>query len=168
MPAGFVLAGVYFYVSEPTPESLWTGGATAFLGILIRAWATGHIRKNDELAVSGPYAYSRNPLYFGSFIIGLGFSLAGGKALILVAFLLCFATVYGSVMQQEVDFLKEKFARDYERYQKDVPLFFPRLWASQVGRSRFSFQRYVQNKEYQALMGFLAALGLLLFKVNLS
>jgi protein-S-isoprenylcysteine O-methyltransferase Ste14 len=168
VPAGFLVAGLYFYFAQPTPQSLWAGGAVAFLGILVRAWATGHIRKNDELTVTGPYAYTRNPLYFGTFVIGLGFSMAGGSTHILILFLTGFATLYGSVMQQEMDYLKAKFADEYVRYQVAVPLFFPRLGPSRMGRGCFSFQRYVQNKEYQALLGFVAALGLLLLKIQTS
>lgn len=165
VPAGFLLAGVYFYFSEPTHTSLCIGGIMAFLGILLRAWATGHIRKNDELTVSGPYAYTRNPLYFGTFLIGLGFSLAGGNLSMLVIFLICFAALYGSVMQQEMDFLREKFSEDYACYQATVPLFFPRLWPGNTGPGRFSLKRYLLNREYQALLGFAAAIGLLMLKV---
>ena len=71
VPAGFLLAGLYFYFSQPKPQSHWSGGSLAFLGILVRALATCHIRKYDELTVTGPYAYTRNPLYFGTFVIGL-------------------------------------------------------------------------------------------------
>ncbi len=85
----------------------------AFVGILIRAWATGHIRKNDELTISGPYALTRNPLYFGSFVIGLGFSIAGGNLIIPGVFLACFAAIYAPVMQREMDYLAKKFPQEY-------------------------------------------------------
>ena len=131
----------------------------------MRAWATGHLRKNDRLAVSGPYALTRNPLYFGSFLIGIGFSLAGRDVNILVVFLLCFAVLYGPVMQQEIETMKHLFAEQYSGYEKHVPLFFPRLHMPE-GLSNFSFERYLQNREYQALLGFLAALGLLAVKAH--
>jgi protein-S-isoprenylcysteine O-methyltransferase Ste14 len=168
VPAGFLLAGLYFSFSQPTLQRFWAGGAVAFLGILIRGWATGHIRKNDELAVTGPYAYTRNPLYFGTFLIGLGFCLAGSSTYIWILFLTGFAMLYGSVMQQEMDYLKTKFADEYARYQAAVPLFFPSLCPCRLGQGRFSFRRYLQNKEYQALLGFVMALGLLLFKIRTS
>src|SRR6476660_9023002 len=88
VPAGFVFAALYLYFSTPSSWSLWIGGSLAFVGIVIRAWATGHIRKNDELTVSGPYALTRNPLYLGSFIIGMGFSIAGGNLIIPAVFLI--------------------------------------------------------------------------------
>jgi protein-S-isoprenylcysteine O-methyltransferase Ste14 len=168
VPAGFLLAVLYFHFSRPTLKSLWAGGVVAFLGILVRAWATGHICKNDELAVSGPYSFTRNPLYFGTFVIGLGFSLAGGNLFILVIFLIGFATLYGSVMQQETEYLKQRFAEAYAGYQMSVPLFFPRLRPKKLASKRFSFRRYLHNREYQALLGFAAALGLLAFKVSTS
>ncbi|MCI0421245.1 MAG: isoprenylcysteine carboxylmethyltransferase family protein, partial [Acidobacteria bacterium] len=152
----------------PTPRSLWIGGGLAFLGILVRAWATGHIRKNDELSVTGPYALTRNPLYLGSFVIGLGFSIAGGNLVIPVVFLACFATIYAPVMQQEMDYLKHKFPKEYVRYQAAVPLFFPRLWPERIAEGRFSFHRYLKNREYQALAGFVAAISFLILKLRIS
>jgi protein-S-isoprenylcysteine O-methyltransferase Ste14 len=105
VPAGFLLAALYFYYSQPSWKSLAVGGSIAFLGLIIRAWATGHLRKNDRLAVSGPYALTRNPLYFGSFLIGIGFSLAGAIAVFCrLSRLLCSA--YGPVMQGEIETLK--------------------------------------------------------------
>jgi protein-S-isoprenylcysteine O-methyltransferase Ste14 len=165
VPAGFVLAAIYFYYSNPSWKSLAGGGSVALLGLMIRAWATGHLRKNDYLAVSGPYALTRNPLYFGSFLIGIGFSLAGRDVNILVVFLLCFAVLYGPVMQREIETLKHLFAEQYSSYQEKVPLFFPRLHLPK-GLRDFSFERYLRNREYQALAGFLAALALLAAKIR--
>ena len=141
------------------------GGSVALLGLAIRAWATGHLRKNDCLAVSGPYSLTRNPLYFGSFLIGVGFSLAGRDPTILVVFLVCFAVLYGPVMQREIDTLKRLFAEQYASYQESVPLFFPRLRLP-TGSADFSFERYMRNHEYQALLGFLAALAVLVAKIR--
>ena len=93
VPVGFLLAGLFFYLAEPTWPSWLLGIGLAFLGMLLRAWATGHVRKNDQLAVAGPYAFTRHPLYLGSFVIGVGFSLAGGSLLMLVVFLICFPLI---------------------------------------------------------------------------
>jgi protein-S-isoprenylcysteine O-methyltransferase Ste14 len=166
VPAGFLLAGFYFYFSRPTWRSLFVGGSIAFLGLLLRAWATGHLRKNDQLAVTGPYAFTRNPLYFGSFLIGIGFSLAGADPLVLVVFLASFATLYGPIMQMEMDHVRDLFSKEYTEYQKRVPLFFPCLWPRQRPTGKFSFQQYLKNREYQALLGFLAAVSLLVLKIQ--
>src|SRR5262245_18827797 len=127
VPASFLLAAFYFYYSRPSWKSLALGGCVGFLGLMMRAWATGHLRKNDRLAVSGPYTLTRNPLYFGSFLIGIGFSLAGRDINILVVFLLCFAVLYGPVMQREIETMRHLFAEQYSNYEERVPLFFPRL-----------------------------------------
>ncbi|PYV92341.1 MAG: protein-S-isoprenylcysteine methyltransferase [Acidobacteria bacterium] len=166
VPVGFLLAGFYFYFSRPTWRGLFVGGSIAFLGLLLRGWATGHLRKDDQLAVTGPYAFTRNPLYFGSFLIGIGFSLAGRNPIILVVFLASFATLYGPVMQKEMNHVRRLFSEEYADYQKKVPLFFPRLWPHQRATGAFSFQRYLKNREYQALLGFLAAIGLLVLKIQ--
>jgi len=168
VPAGFVFAALYLYFSTPSDQTLWVGGSLAFLGILIRAWATGHIRKNDELTISGPYALTRNPLYLGSFVIGLGFSIAGGNVFIPAAFLVCFAALYAPVIRAEVEYLKHKFPKEYERYQATVPVFFPRLTPGKMGQERFSLHRYLKHREYQALAGFLAAISFLILKLRFS
>ena len=168
VPAGFFFAALYLYFSTPSNQSLWTGSSLAFCGLLMRAWATGHIRKNDELTVSGPYSLTRNPLYLGSFIIGLGFSIAGGSLTIPILFLTGFAVIYAPVMQREMEYLKHKFPGEYERYQAIVPLFFPRLSWQSIGPGHFSFHRYLQHKEYQASLGFVAAIGFLILKLHLS
>jgi protein-S-isoprenylcysteine O-methyltransferase Ste14 len=165
VPAGFILAAFYLCYSNPSWKSLAVGSSVAFLGLTVRAWATGHLRKNDRLAVSGPYALTRNPLYFGSFLVGIGFSLAARDVNILVVFLLCFAALYGPVMQREIETMKHLFAEQYSSYQEKVPLFFPRFHLPE-GLSDFSFERYLRNREYQALIGFLAALVLLAAKVH--
>src|SRR5438270_686531 len=79
VPLGFACAALFFLLSRPRLLTLAIGGAVAVMGLALRAWASGYLRKNDELATSGPYAHTRNPLYLGSFLIGLGFSIAAGR-----------------------------------------------------------------------------------------
>ena len=74
--SGFVIAIVFLVFSRPTPVTLAVGLSVALIGVLLRAWACGHLRKSSELDVSGPYAHTRNPLYLGTFIIALGFGVA--------------------------------------------------------------------------------------------
>jgi protein-S-isoprenylcysteine O-methyltransferase Ste14 len=166
VPAGFVLAAFYFYYSRPTPTALAIGALIGFAGLLVRAWATGHLRKNDQLAVTGPYAYTRNPLYFGSLLLGLGFCIAGRNLWILGAFLVGFTLLYGNVILQERGHLESLFPEEYNRYKKEVPLFFPRLKLEEKEKGQFRFDRYRKNREYQALLGFLAAMGLLIIKLK--
>src|SRR5437870_3209682 len=78
VPLGFAFAILFLVFAKPTMLSIACGGGIAFIGVAIRAWSSGHIRKAKELAVSGPYAYTRNPLYVGSFILGVVFTVATG------------------------------------------------------------------------------------------
>src|SRR5437588_11900332 len=96
VPLGFACAGLFLLLAKPMPLTLAAGGAVALAGLALRAWASGHIRKNARLAVSGPYAYTRNPLYLGSFILGLGFTIAASSSLwLLVALGALFAAQIG-------------------------------------------------------------------------
>jgi len=164
VPAGFLLAGLYIWLAHPA-WPLWPAGiALAFLGMLFRGWAAGHVLKNDRLAVSGPYSFTRHPLYLGSFVIGLGFSLAGSSLTILVLFLAFFFLLYGPAMRAEEERLKHLFPARYPDYRKTVPFFLPTRWPASRGPAPFSRQHYRRNREYRVVLGFAAALGLLLWK----
>src|ERR1700739_1984059 len=95
VPLGFAFAVLYFWLARPTWRGLALGAVLIVPGLLIRALASGHVRKNEALATSGPYAYTRNPLYLGSLLMGIGFAVAarswgGGGALVLVFFAVSF------------------------------------------------------------------------------
>jgi hypothetical protein len=99
----------------------------SLLGLALRAWAAGHIRKNAQLATSGPYAFTRNPLYLGSFLLGLGFTIASGRLLLGVLFAALFLGIYLPVMRVEASHMAELFGSEFETYRRSVPLFFPRI-----------------------------------------
>ena len=164
VPAGFLLAGLYFWLAHPTWPLWLVGIALAFLGMLFRGWAAGHVLKNDQLAVSGPYSFTRHPLYLGSFVIGLGFSLAGSSLTILVLFLACFFLLYLPAMRAEEERLKHLFPDRYPDYLKTVPFFLPTRWPASRGQAPFSLQHYRRNREYRVVLGFAGALGLLVWK----
>ena len=157
VPLGFLCAALFFLLAEPLPVTLAVGGVIAVAGLLVRAWAAGHIRKNAELATSGPYARTRNPLYLGSFLIGLGFTVAAGRPLLLGAlFAALFLGIYLPVMRVEAATLGGLFGGDYERYARAVPLFFPRLTPYDAGvekHSRFDPSLYMRYREYRAALG---------------
>src|SRR3954469_14125821 len=117
LPLGFLLGILYLIFARPTPLGLAVGGAIALVGVLIRAWASGHIVKNEKLAVSGPYAHTRNPLYFGSFLIGAGFAVAAHWALLLVV-IAFWALVYAPTMEREKRNIRERFPDAYDRYSQ--------------------------------------------------
>src|SRR5262247_2808708 len=115
VPAGLIIAVLFVFASHPSGRSLITGIPVAFCGVIIRAWASGHLRKNLELAMAGPYAYTRNPLYFGSFIMALGCAIAGGSWWVGGVLLGIFLLVYLPVMQAESEYMRTLFAGNYER-----------------------------------------------------
>ncbi len=161
VPLGFLCAALFFILAEPRALTLVIGGVIAVAGLLLRAWSAGHIRKNAELAVSGPYAYTRNPLYLGSFFIGLGFTVAAGRPLLLGAlFAALFLGIYLPVMRVEAATLGGLFGDDYERYAQAVPLFFPRLTPYRAqGREPIGFDSslYMRYREYRAALGLVVA-----------
>lgn len=168
VPVGFGLAIFYFCFCQPKLKSLIWGAVIALLGVALRAWAAGHLYKNQRIATSGPYAYTRNPLYLGSLVIGLGFCVIAASFIMTAIFLSLFAILYIPVMRQEQNDLRTAFGEHYSRYEANVPLFIPRRFASSSGTREFSFRQYLANKEYEALLGYLGALAILIIKMGLS
>jgi len=167
VPLGFLSAAFFILLARPTPFTLIIGGAVSVLGLGMRAWAAGHIRKNTALAISGPYAYTRNPLYLGSFLLGLGFTIGAGRWILLVLFAALFLGIYFPVMRVESGTVAGIFPADYERYASEVPLFFPRLTRyrdAAADSTRFDRSLYLRYREYRAALGLLFAWGLLAFK----
>ena len=171
LPLGFLLSGLYLVLARPTTRGLMAGGAIALVGVLVRAWASGHIMKNDRLATGGPYAHTRNPLYFGSFLISAGFAVAAHWALLLVVAGF-FALIYVPTMQRERTNIAGRFPEAYAAYARNVPMFVPRLtaWrpADAAATTGFSRALYMKHGEWKAALGFLAALLLLALKLQWS
>ncbi|MEO8436613.1 MAG: methyltransferase, partial [Pyrinomonadaceae bacterium] len=113
VPLGFVSAAVFLVFAKPSPKTLVVGGTIAVAGLFLRAWSAGHIRKNDVLAVTGPYAYTRNPLYLGSFVIGMGFTIAAARPALAVLFAVLFLCIYLPVMRVEAKTLVGIFGDSY-------------------------------------------------------
>ena len=164
MPLGFLFGIVFLIFARPNPTVLIIGGAIAVIGILIRAWASGHIRKNQNLAVSGPYAFTRNPLYLGSFVLGVGFTIAAGVWWLGIAFAVLFLGIYLPVMRVEAVDLSKLFGAEYEEYARRVPLFFPRPTTYQPSAAKFDVSLYLRYREYRAALGLLFALLVLTLK----
>jgi hypothetical protein len=123
-------------------------------GLGLRAWAAGHLRKNQALAESGPYAYTRNPLYLGTFITALGFAAAARSVGLAVLFTAVFLLVYLPAIELEEQHLIAILPA-YAAYAARVPLIAPR-WSASRGPERFSFAQYHRNREYEALIGWSA------------
>jgi len=129
--------------------------------LLIRGAAAGHLRKHEDLATSGPYAYTRNPLYFGSVVLAVGFLIAGWSAIAAGVVALYLVLFYPAVMRREEQELRAHYGARFDDYAARVPLFFPRLAAAHASAQPFSWERYRRNREWQATVGTLAGLGLL-------
>ena len=167
VPLGFLCGALFIVFAKPRPLTLAIGGAVAVLGLLVRAWSAGHIRKNAQLATSGPYAFTRNPLYLGSFLLGVGFTVASGQPLLGLLFAALFLGIYLPVMRVEAATLAELFGEDYARYARAVPLFIPRLLPyrdEKTRDTRFDTSLYLRYREYRAALGLLIAWGLLALK----
>jgi protein-S-isoprenylcysteine O-methyltransferase Ste14 len=167
VPLGFLAAALFVICSRPTWRSLTIGAPVALGGLAIRAWASGHLRKNAELATGGPYAYTRNPLYFGSFIMLLGCALGGGNWWLGLLLIGLFFAVYGTVMQLEAAHLRRLFADAYARWAAEVPLFVPRLTPYGAGPQRgFDYRLYLRHREYRALLGLATVMAVLALKAT--
>ena len=166
VPLGFACAALFFLLAQARPATLIVGGLVALPGLALRAWATGHLRKNDALATTGPYAYTRNPLYLGSFVIGVGFTIAAGRLILGLVFAALFLGIYVPVMRVEALTLDELFGKDYQDYAAAVPLFLPRVTAypDAAANAKFDPALYRRYREYQAAIGFVVAWLLLAIK----
>src|SRR6478735_11342912 len=155
---GFVFAAIVLWLATPSPRSLMIGAAIALMGESIRLWAAGHLEKSKEVTQSGPYRYTRHPLYLGSSLIGIGVALIANNlvvAAIMIAYLVLTLT---AAMRSEEAHLREKFGDAYDAYaEKRAP---------QVERA-FSFQRAIYNREHHTIAGLLAGLLLLAAKMYL-
>lgn len=168
LPLGFILGIAYLIWARPTVLTLAVGGAIAFAGVLVRAWASGHIAKNRRLAVSGPYAHTRNPLYFGSFLIGAGFAVAAHWALLLVV-IAFWALVYAPTMERERVNIRGRFPDEYDSYAANVPAFIPRVrpWrGDDADIGSFDAGLYMAHGEWKAGITFIAVMIWLAFRVK--
>jgi Phospholipid methyltransferase len=161
--AGYPVALAYWILASPTPRSTFIGGMVSALGLIVRTAASGYLRKDRELAVSGPYAVTRNPLYLGSAILAAGFVVAGHSwwAGLLVA--VYFSVFYYAVMRNEEEDLHERFGAVFDAYARRVPLLLPRIlgtssepFARGKSANGFSWRLYRRNREYRALLGTIA------------
>jgi protein-S-isoprenylcysteine O-methyltransferase Ste14 len=165
VPLGFALAALYIWLAHPTWQMMAIGGAIAASGLALRAAASGHVRKDAELTTSGPYGYTRNPLYLGSLLIGIGFALAARSAMIVLVIVVLFFAIYLPVIKSEEDFLRATFD-DYTVYERHVPRLLPRaVRPAGVGGGEFSWALYRKHREYNAAFGAVALMAALAVKI---
>jgi len=155
---GFVFAAIVLWLATPTVQSVLIGAAIAIAGESIRVWAAGHLEKSKEVTQSGPYRYTRHPLYLGSSLIGIGMAVVANNLIVAVIVIAYLALTLTAAMRSEEAHLREKFGDAYDAYaQKRGP---------RVERS-FSWQRAIYNREHHAIAGLLTGLVLLALKMIL-
>jgi protein-S-isoprenylcysteine O-methyltransferase Ste14 len=168
VPLGFAFAIFYFWAAQPSWASVGIGSILLALGLIIRAIASGHVRKDEQLTTSGPYAYVRNPLYLGSIVLACGLAVAARNRWVVLALFALFLGIYLPVIFSEERFLRSNFP-GFTHYAQHVPRLIPRIRAYDQSAPRdFSPQLYWRHREYNALLGALGALLLLVMKLWIS
>lgn len=163
VPFGFLLVLTFAWLARPTAQSLAWGLPVSVVGLLLRAWAAGHLAKNQTLATGGPYAWTRNPLYLGTLIVAAGLVIAASQWMLAAIFAAVFSFVYLPVIELEEQHLRKLFP-EYKTYAGRVPVLLPRPPASSGG-APFRWILYRRNEEYQALLAFLAGVAFLFWRV---
>ena len=164
VPLGFVFAAAFLIFAKPSWLSIAFGGGIGLFGLALRAWSAGHIRKGTEITQSGPYRFTRNPLYLGSFVMGLGLMAASGVWWIVLVFAVLFLSIYIPVMSVEAEELSSVFGEEFVEYAKKVPLFLPGFGVAAKSDKKFERVLYMRYREYQACLGYFSILGVLVLK----
>ncbi|MGB9234810.1 MAG: isoprenylcysteine carboxylmethyltransferase family protein [Terriglobales bacterium] len=166
VPLSFLAGVAYIWLARPSWTSLLAGVLLAVPGLVLRALASGHVQKDRQLTTSGPYAYTRNPLYLGSLLMAAGFALAARSWWIVAIMLLIFVLIYAPVIAGEERFLSQTFS-EYEEYARSVPRILPRLTPYRGQEGEYSSARYWKHREYQASLGCVFMLVILIVKLVL-
>lgn len=164
---GYFLAVFVLWFARPTPRSIIFGAIVGTIGLSLRAYAAGYLHKQSVLTVTGPYRYTRNPLYLGSSVLALGAGIATRSWISATILVVYFALVYAMVMRREEQELFLQHGEAFRAYAAVVPLFLPRMTAAKLHAAvagNFSFAQYKKNHEYEAAVGFLLLLVVFLLK----
>jgi protein-S-isoprenylcysteine O-methyltransferase Ste14 len=169
VPLGFAFAVLFVWLARPTPRSLALSLVLVVPGLWLRGYASGYVKKNAELTVTGPYAHTRNPLYLGSILIAFGFALAARSIWIAAVLIVLFAAIYIPVIRSEEEYLRSVFP-GFDAYAATVPRLLPRITAG--GRRAsikgvFAAALYRKHREYNALLGAVGMYAALILKLML-
>jgi len=167
VPLGFVFAAVFLWLARPTLPFLAVSLVLVVPGVWLRGYASGYVKKNTELTTTGPYARTRNPLYLGSILIGLGFAVASHSVWVFVALVALFGAIYWPVIRSEEAYLRSVFP-GFDAYAARVPRLIPRIVSKAEGASAgggFDWILYRKHREYNAAMGAAAMYAALILKM---
>jgi protein-S-isoprenylcysteine O-methyltransferase Ste14 len=159
VPLGFVTAIVVLVLASPTWRSMWIGLSVALVGEAIRMWAAGHLEKSREVTRSGPYRWTRHPLYVGSSFVALGVIIAASSVTVAIVGTLYMVTTIVAAVRAEEAFLRQAFGDTYARYQRSE---------GEPMERRFSLERAMRNREYRAMMGIAGGFALRALKITVS
>jgi protein-S-isoprenylcysteine O-methyltransferase Ste14 len=171
VPLGFVMAAVFLVFARPSWHTLAWSLLLVLPGLWLRGYAAGYVKKNAELTRTGPYAYTRNPLYLGSMGIAAGFAVAAGQLWLGLLLVVMFLAIYVPTILSEEAFLRGAFPA-FDEYARKVPRLLPRVTAARFGDTdgavgRFSAERYQHHREYNASMGAVAIYAALTLRMIL-
>jgi protein-S-isoprenylcysteine O-methyltransferase Ste14 len=155
----FASGALFFVFACPTAWSIGLGLPLVVAGEALRVWSSGTLEKNVTIAKGGPYAYTRNPLYVGNFVIGLGFVVMGHNPWLGLAYLLLFPLIYLPTVLEEERFLRAKFGTAYERYLERVPRFVPRWGPGTDAVGHFRWGLVMFHREHRTWYGLAAAVA---------
>jgi len=164
VPLSFLSGVAYLWLAHPSWISLLVGVLIVVPGLLVRAFASGHVQKDKQLTTSGPYAYTRNPLYLGSLLMATGFAVAARSEWIVAMILVIFLLIYGPVIAGEERYLRQAFP-EYDEYSRSVPRLIPRLSPYRGQPGEYSAERYWKHREYRASFGCAIVLLILIAKI---
>ncbi len=166
VPTGFCFAALFLWLARPTWPTLATSVLLVLPGLWLRGYAAGYVNKSVELTVTGPYAYTRNPLYLGSMLIAFGFAAAARSIVIFALLAALFLLIYLPTIRSEEEFLRGAFP-EFSAYAEQVPRLLPRVRTERrAARSAgFDRSRYLRHREYNAGMGALAIYAALIAKI---
>jgi len=164
VPLGFLSAAFFVWLARPTRISLIVGALVMIPGLLLRGFASGHVQKDQQLTTSGPYAYTRNPLYLGSLLLAAGFAIAARSGWVVTIMFLTLLLIYLPVVAGEERYLRNAFP-EYDDYARHVPRLFPRVTPYGNSRGQYSRERYWKHREYEAAIGCIVMLAILLAKL---
>jgi protein-S-isoprenylcysteine O-methyltransferase Ste14 len=159
---GYPVGIAAFWFAKPRLSWLICGVGIAIVGLILRGYAAGHLRKHKELATSGPYAFTRNPLYLGSVLLAAGFSVTSHSAISTVLLAVYLAVFYPVVIRREQTELAALYGPAFLEYASRVPAFWPRLSPAIPSTEHFSWSLYKKNREYEAAIGLAVAIAILI------
>jgi protein-S-isoprenylcysteine O-methyltransferase Ste14 len=161
VPMGFVFAALFLWLADPDWRTMAMSLALVLPGLWLRGYASGYVRKDAQLTTTGPYAYTRNPLYLGSMLIAFGFAVAAASWVVLLLLVALFAAIYIPTILSEEAYLRKHFD-GFEAYARAVPRLLPRgagagkemtMDGGVLPEGDFSTELYLRHREYNSAMG---------------